>query len=127
VCRNTDVANAVTKVQNAVDEYIKSICSLSVAIGVHLLDNQEEQLQLQRKQLALQEDQNAKEKKETVLNWLYNGDPWERYSELKRARSRFANSGTWFLESTTFGKWLSGGTQSLICWGARTLPFLFLI
>jgi hypothetical protein len=133
VCRNTGVADAVTKVQNAVDQYIKTICSLSATTGVHLLDNQEEQLLLQRKQLALQEDLNEnfeneklRRKKEKVLDWLYCGDPWERFSELKRVQTRFLSSGKWFLESSTFEKWVTGGTQSLICWGARTLPFVFL-
>ena len=115
------------KVQGAVDRYIQSICSLSATIGVHLLENQEELLQLQKKQLALLkslhqsfEDEQIQAKKEKVLKWLYDGDPWERYSELKRGRSRFANSGTWFLESLAFIQWFTGETQSLICWGART-------
>jgi hypothetical protein len=125
--RNTDVDDATTKVRGAVDRYIQSICSLSATIGVHLLENQEELLQLQKKQLALLEslqqsveDEQRQAKKEKVLKWLYDGDPWERYSELKRGRSRFANSGTWFLESPTFREWFTGYRQSLICWGART-------
>ena len=123
----------MTKVGNAVDLYIKSICSLSATTGIHLLDNQEEQLRLQRKQLALQEGLNEnfeneqlRRKKDKVLDWLYCGDPWERYSELRRVQSRFGRSGKWFLELSAYTQWVSGGTQSLICWGARTLPFVFL-
>ena len=99
---------------------------------MHLLENQEELLQLQRKQLVLLEnlhqsfeDEQIQAKKETVLKWVYDGDPWERYSELKRTcRSRFANSGMWFMESPAFIKWLTGERQTLICWGARTLFFM---
>jgi len=130
--RNTDVADALSKVEKAVDRYIKSICSLSATIGVEILENQEQQLQLQRKQLALQEELNegfgneqVRRKKEEVLKWLYDGDPWDRYSELKRQRARFAESGAWLLHAPEFTKWFTGGTQSLICWGARILPCPF--
>jgi hypothetical protein len=130
--RNTDVADALSKVEKAVDRYIKSICSLSATIGVEILENQEQQLQLQRKQLALQEELNegfgseqVRRKKAEVLKWLYDGDPWDRYSELTRQRARFPESGTWFLQSPEFTKWFTGGTQSLICWGARILPCPF--
>ena len=124
--RNTDVDDATTKVQSAVDRYIKSICSLSTIIEVHLLENQDELFKLHRKQFALLkslhqriEEEKIQAKKEKVLKWLHDGDPWERYSELERDRSRFANSGTWFLESPEFIQWYTGQAQSLICWGAR--------
>jgi len=131
--RNTDVADALSKVEKAVDRYIKSICSLSATIGVEMLENQEEQLQLQLKQLALQEEliegfgnEQVRRKKAEVLKWLYDGDPWDRYSELKRQRERFAESGTWFLQSPEFTKWFIGETQSLICWGTRIVPCPFI-
>lgn len=84
---------------------------------------EEQQLALQAK---LIENKQVREKKEEVLNWLYGGDPWDRYSELKRRESRFAKSGTWFLRSIEFTKWFTGETQSLICWGERILPSPFL-
>jgi len=47
-----------------------------------------------------------------IRSWLSPPDPWKSYNNGRR--SRHSETGTWFLNSSTFSEWKASGPSSLL-------------
>lgn len=66
--------------------------------------------------------QSRDQKRQKILQWIWKGDYLRTHRRL--CEIRLVNTGQWFIEHDIFQDWATGAkSQTLICFGIRTLSF----
>lgn len=96
------------KVERAIKSYSESMGYLTATMTAELLHHDKD------------------ERREKIINWIWEGDSWQRHKMLRE--KRVPNTATWFLESAAFKDWRLGtGSHLLLCIGIRKQILLTLL